>query len=281
MHDLLARFYHAAQRALHLALLPGVGATLLTLAAALAGRLGLSGRGRLVALGAVLAGWLVLSGPLLRDWPLPPVARPAGAAALLIGAALLTRARVLPKPRQRKGVRPAVVRAAPRWRLPALCLVLAWWLRGAPIGGNAILGGIPLFLGLWAGVSAMGRLARNDRGWGSAAAAIALAGSLAVSGAAMHWARLALVVAGASLVLVGVPEAPAALVACLVVVAGAAIVASDRGRFVPADAACLMPLLAIVLAPRLLPRRPAVGAALAALLSVGLVWAARARLAGL
>jgi hypothetical protein len=73
------------------------------------------------------------------------------------------------------------------------------------------------------------------------------------------------------------------LAGLLVAAAISAIVASDRGRLVPVDIACLVPLLAWPLAARLTPRLSASGPALAGLLAaascVALAWLAAHALA--
>jgi hypothetical protein len=88
----------------------------------------------------------------------------------------------------------------------------------------------------------------------------------------------ALVVAAAGAAFIGLADAVALLQIALVLVAAAAVVASDRGRLIPIDAAACTPLLVWFLAPRLLPRLnragPALAGALAAVAGVGIVWAA-------
>ncbi len=140
--------------------------------------------------------------------------------------------------------------------LAVTAAVGAWWLRGAPLDGPGILNCMPVFLGLAAALPLARWLARADRGWGGAGAAMALAGSLLLTGAAVHWARAAAVVAVAALALLGVADAAGAIAGLVVVVAAAAIVASDRGRLIPVDIACLAPLPAWWLAKRIPRRKP-------------------------
>ena len=136
---------------------------------------------------------------------------------------------------------------------------------------------LPVFLGLLAGLALARGLARNDAGWATLAAALALAGSLRVAGASPHWAVAALAPAAAALAFMGAFSAMTALSGLLVCVAGTALVASDRGRLVVVDVACLLPLLAWLLVRRLAtgsgPVRSAAASAFAALSCVLLAWA--------
>ena len=127
---------------------------------------------------------------------------------MLILAGLLERQ----APPARKAVaRKQAARAAePRrrwWQRPALCLLLAWWLRGTPLQANAILNGMGLFLGLLLAWTIAERLARGDRGWSIVSSGLALAGSLQVAGVSPHWVWLAAVPTAAALTLLGVAEA--------------------------------------------------------------------------
>jgi hypothetical protein len=169
--------------------------------------------------------------------------------------------------------------AAPRLgRLatPLLAALAAWWLRGAPLGGAAFASIVPVFLGLFAAIPLARRLAARDTGWTGIAAAAALAACIALSGGAMHWARAARVPACAGLALIGIADAAATLQLATVLVAAATIVASDRGRFIPVDAAALAPLLVWYLAPRLQPRLaqagPALAGAVAAMAGIAMIW---------
>ncbi len=257
MHALLAHAYHLALLPIHMGLRPGWRPFAACLAVAALARLsGLAGArgGALAAGGSVLAGWWVLA-PALA-WPLPPVARLSGLAGIVLAGAL-----------SRGG----------RFRLPLSAALAAWWLRGVPLDGAAIARSLPVFLGLAAASALARRLARADRSWGTVAASVSLAAGLAVAGAAPHWSMAALVVAAAVLCL---PGACALVLADMVVMAGAsALVASDRGRLVTVDTACLGPLLAWMLVPRLAPGLgrygPIVAAALTVLLCMALTWAAR------
>jgi len=228
---MLAHGYHAAQFALHILLHPIWRAPGAALLVALAGRVaGFARTPRRTAILACLsagAGWLVLDPSLA--WPPAPLARLPGLA-LILALGTTTQGR------------PA---------LPLTCLLASWWLRGAPISGPAILNCMPVFVGLWASIPIARRLARRDKGWSALAAALALSGSLLVTGAATHWSQAAIVAAMAALALINTPDAGRALAAPLMVVAAAAIVASDRGRLIPVDAAGLAPLLAWILTPRL------------------------------
>ena len=238
MHALLAHVYHLALYAIHVATRPVWRPLGACLAVALAGRL--SGHARrprgaaLVAGAAVLAGWCVEAPPLA--WPLPPVARLTGLAAIITIGALL-----------RAGGRRI-------WFLPLTALLAAWWLLGARVDRPAILHCLPVFMGFWAALAFGNRLARGDRGWSMLASAGALAGGLMVTGASPHWARAAGVPAMAALGLLGTEEAMPALAGLIVAVSLAALVASDRGRLAPVDVACVAPLLTWALVPFLARR---------------------------
>ena len=254
MHAILAHAYHLALHVLTSRLWRPPAATL---AVALVLRLlGLarSARGAALAcVGAVLAGWLLLNPEWAGLHP-PPLARlPGLAVILLIEAAVRT------GPKQRLD-----------WLTGLLCAgVAAWWLRGAPVTGAAMLYCVPVFVGLAAGLPASRWLARNDEVWGGVAASTALAGSLLVSGAATHWARAAVVPGLAGLMLLGLRPASPQVAAALVMVAASAIAASDRGRVLPVDVACVVPFLAWLAAPRVYWLRLALVAA-----CVGVSWVA-------
>ena len=265
MHALAAHGYHLLLRILHLATLPVSRALAAALAVALAVQV--SGA-RMATLGgavAVLAGWAALAPPT-SGWPPPPVERLTGLAVIVLGEAAL-----------RSSVRP------PRLLSPATALLAAWWLRGAPAGGAALLDCLPVFLGLLASFAAARQLTQRVPGWTTLAAVVALAGSLGVTGASPHWAEAALVPAIAALALQGSPAPMPALAEMVVSVAAAALVASDRGRLVPIDVACLLPLLVWTLVPRLAERfarfGPVIAGVLAVLLCLSVAWAA-ARLLG-
>jgi alpha-1,6-mannosyltransferase len=252
MHDLLAAVYH---KSYHLIVLPSWRPPVAAFVAGLLLRLLGRGRGALAAGLAVLAGWLALTlpGPL---WPVEPLARLPGLAVLLLAYSVLA---------PRLG----------RFALVLFALLGGWWLRGAPLGGAALASVVPVFLGLWAAMAIALRVGRRDTGWAGIAAAASLAAAIAVSGGAMHWARAALVPASAGLALLGL-DAIAPLQLATVLVAAAAVVASDRGRFIPVDAAALAPLLVWFLAPRVQPRLNQAGPALAGVLSavavVAVMW---------
>lgn len=259
MHALLAHAYHLAALPIHLAMLPIWRPLAACLVLAVAGRLMAGGRGApLVAGVAVLAGWLVLAWP--ATWPLPPIARLGGLALIVLADAAL-------RPRRRAWL-----------TLPATAAIGAWWLRGAPLSVAGIAGCVPVFLGLAAALVLSRRLARADRGWAMVAASGALAASLTLAGASPHWSRAALVPAVAALGLLGLSGAMPVLAGMLVMLAGAALVASDRGRLAGVDVACLVPLLTLAVAPHLARRSgrpsPAVAGLLAALLGIAAAWAA-------
>ena len=288
MHQLLARAYHLAQHGLNVTHWPIVQGLVLAALIAGAGRFAIPSRTRLVAALAVLGGWAAATWPLWQVFHAPPVARLPGAALALVCYAVVAPARVYSAP-VRKGaakktkaaIRPPSVAASPKWVLPALCVAVAWWLRGAPLGGNAILNGMALFLCLLAAWALANRMTRGDEGWAVIAATPTLSGALLVSGASPHWATVALIPLAPAIVLLGVAEAGPVLVGAVAIVAAAAIVASDRGRFVPVDAACLLPLLALLLARRITPRRRIVGALAAAAICIGLCWLIRSGLNGI
>jgi hypothetical protein len=276
MQAVLHTAYHLALLPIHLALLPvwrpPAAAALIAAAARLTG-LARSPRGpALSAAAATLAGWL-LQGMPAGAWP--HLVWMAGHAGWLPGFGLAGLAVIVAAD---MAVRTG--RRGPRWwLLPASAAACAWWLRGAPLSGAGIINGMPVFLCLCAAFPLARRLARTDPGWGSAGAALALAGSLAVTGAAPAWPRAALVPGAAGLVLLGLRDVGPALASLLVVVAAATLVASDHGRLTPVDAACLVPLLAWVLVPLLTPRISRTGPALACLVAagvcVGLAWLGR------
>jgi hypothetical protein len=180
--------------------------------------------------------------------PPTPLARLPGAAALLLGFTLLA---------------PSAGRRTAWLALPLYAVLQAWWLRGAPLTGAGIADTVPVFLGLLAASVIVRRLAAPDTGWTSIAAAAALSASLYFLGGSFHWARAAMVPAFAGLTLLGLPLAVVPLAQATLVAAVAAVVASDRGRFIPVDAAAGAPLLVWLLAPRVLPRLNRAGPALA------------------
>jgi hypothetical protein len=248
MHAMLARVYHLSLRILLTPLWRAPGAAIV--AALLLRTMGPARAGPAACL-AVFAGWLALVLPA-APWPTTPLARLPGAALLLLLFTLLA-----PRANRRWG-----------WlSLPLYAVLQAWWLRGAPLTGEGIANTMPVFLGLLAAAAIVRRLAARDAGWTGIAAAGALSVSLYLSGGAVHWARAALVPACAGIALLGLPLAVAPLAQAVVVAAVAAVVASDRGRFIPVDAAAAAPLLVWWLAPRLLPRLNRAGPALAGALA--------------
>lgn len=262
MHALLAHVYHLALYAIHIATRPVWRSLGACLAVALAGRLTWLARQPQLAApmagAAVLAGWLVEAPPLA--WPLTPVARLTGLAAFMIVCGWLR------------------IEGRRAWLLPLTAAWGSWWVCGAPLYGRTILGCTPVFLGFWAALAAGQRLTQGDRGWATLAAAVGLAASLLVSGASPHWARAAGVPGIAALGLLGIPEAMTTLAGLILAVCVAALVASDRGRLVAVDVACVTPLLAWVLSPwlaRFFGRRAVpIASVVAAGLCVALAWAA-------
>lgn len=258
MHALLAHAYHALRFALHVASHPLFRP--LIAAALLAGiiRLLRPGRATLAAGLAVLAGWAALN-PDALAWPPTPLGRLTGAALLLLGAAWLETRR-------------------PAWLVRlGLAAALSWWLRGAPLSGDAIAHCVPVVCGLLVGMALAERLTRaaaGDPGWARAGGALALAGALWVTGASTHWAQAALIPAAAAWALVGLPEPTVLLARAVTIVATAAILASDRGRFIPVDAAAAAPLAAWFFAPRLTRPGPAGASLLAVAGCVALAWLA-------
>ncbi|MEJ0045711.1 MAG: hypothetical protein WDN04_06005 [Rhodospirillales bacterium] len=249
MHAILARVYHLSLRIL---LAPLWRPPVASVATALLLRLLGAPRAGMAACLAVLAGWLALVLPAAPLWPATPLSRLPGAALLLLGFTLVA------------------PRASRRWAwatLPLYALLQSCWLRGAPLTGAGVANTVPVFLGLLAAAALVRRLAARDAGWTSIAAAAGLSVSLYLSGGAAHWARAALVPACAGAALLGLPLSVAPLAQAVVVVTVAAIVASDRGRFIPVDAAAAAPLLVWWLAPRLLPRLNRAGPALAGALA--------------
>lgn len=257
LHAHLAQAYHLAQR---LAASPLWRAPLAALLAA--GLARLAGRGRLApALMAglgVLAGWLavVLPGPLWA--PHAPVQRLAIAGLILLLAAWIAG-------RQRR------LQGLGRF---ALAVLLAWWLRGAPLEGPGIANTVPWALGMWAALTIARRLAAKDTGAATLAASGALAASLFWVGAPAHWWRAAAVPGVAGLALLGVPDAAPLLVQAVLVAGLATIAASDRGRFLPVDLAVLAPFLVWWSAPRALTRLNRAGPLLAGLICAALAVAA-------
>ena len=260
MHEQLARIYHLAQR---LWALPLWHAPVSAFGAGLLLRLlGPTNAARAAVL-AVLAGWLVLVLPANPVTAATPVARLPGAALLLL---------VFVHTAARPG-------KMPRWlSLSLYAAATSWWLRGTPLDGPGIANLVPVLLGLLAAAAAARRLAAKDPGTTTIAAAFALAAAMAIAHAGPHWPRAALVCAGAGLGLYGLPDIAAPLAQAIVLVATAAVLASNHGHLVPVDLAAGAPFLVWLLAPRLLPRLnragPAMAGALAAIACVALIWVA-------
>jgi hypothetical protein len=259
MHEQMLALYHKAQ---YLAAQRDYRAPLATLAAGLMLRLAGRGHARLAAGLAILAGWLALTWPAPL-WPITPTARLPGLALLLVAYGFAA-------PRLGRGAIPLFAAAA------------AWWLRGAPLGGAPLANVMPVFLGLLAATYLVRRIAAQDTGWTTIAAAAALAAAITLAGGNPHWARAALVPAAAGLALLGLTDSVAPLQLATILAAAAAIVASDHGRLTPVDAAAAVPLLVWFLSPRLQPRLnqagPALAGAAAALCGLAIVWASIALL---
>ena len=248
MHSLLAHIYHLLIRPFwHAPVAAFLAAALLRL---LTPRAGFAA--------AVLAGWFAAQYPVLTISPAQPIYRLSGLAILLIVYFWLA------------------PRASGRARLPVLALAASWWIAGAPLSGPGIAACVPIVLGVWAALALTRRLGRVDRvGWAGIGASLALAASIFLAGGAPHWARAALVPACAGLALIGVADAVLPLAFATMLVGCLAVVASDRGRFVPVDLAVLAPLLVWWLTPRL-PTRvaragPMVAAGLATVVGAGVV----------
>ncbi len=268
MHEQLARIYHLARRIL---LTPLWRAPIAAFVAGLLVRLLGPRRAALGAVVAVFVGWVALVLPLNPFTEAGPVARLPGAA-IMLG--------VFIEAGSGPGSGPGRVRG---WLALALyATAAAWWLRDAPLNGADVAHLVPVILGLIAAAAIARKLAARDTGVTTIAAAGALAAALELSGAAPHWSRAALVPAAAGLSLYGLGGSVEALAQATILVAAAAVAASNRGRFVPADLAAAAPFLVWFLAPRLLPRLnragPALAASLAAVCGVALVWGAIALL---
>jgi len=236
MHALLVHFYHLALLPVHFVMRPIwrplAAALVITVLARMAGAM-LSPRGAAMAAGgAILAGWLLQDIAWLGIWPPPPIARLPGLAVIVVIDSAL-----------RAGAK------GRGWPLLLLSSALAaWWLRGAPLSGAGIVNCMPVLVGLAFAFPLARRLARGDAGWGSAAAALVLAAALQMTGASPHWARAALVPGLVALALIGIQAAGVVLPGMITVAGAAALVASDRGRLVPVDIACVIPLVAWPLA---------------------------------
>jgi hypothetical protein len=259
MHEQMLALYHKGQ---YLAAQRDYRAPLAALAAGLLLRLAGRGHARLAAGLAVLAGWLALTWPAPL-WPTNPTARLPGLALLLVAYGFAA-------PRLGRGAIPLFAAAA------------AWWLRGAPLGGADLASVMPVFLGLLAAAVIVRRIASQDTGWTTIAAAACLGAALYLAAGNLHWARAALVPAAAGLTLLGLTDSVAPLQLATVLAAAAAVVASDHGRLTPVDAAATAPLLVWFLAPRMQPRLnqagPALAGGAAALCGLAVVWASIALL---
>jgi hypothetical protein len=260
MHAILSHATRLAFYPVHLALLAAWRPLLLAAAVAGAARLLKLGPTLGAAL-AVLAGWIALDFPALSHWPQPPEARLAGLGVLLLAESAL-------RERGKPGF----------WALPLTAAAGAWWIRGAPLTGPAIVNGMPVFLGLLAALPLSRRLARGDSGTATLAAGLALAGALCVTGAVFTWVRAALTVAAAALPLLGLADATATLAGALMMVPAVMLGASHTGRLTMADTACLAPLVVWAASPALATRLARSGPATAAVLSasacVAVAWAA-------
>jgi hypothetical protein len=228
MHALLAHFYHLALHAYAFAMHPMWRAPVAALAAGLLLRLAGARAAPFAAALTVMAGWLAVQYPGFSVLPALPVDRLPGLALLLLAYGWLG---------SRTG------RGA-RWLGPPLfSAVCAWWMAGAPSSGEAVAGCVPVFLGVWAALALGGRLAAKDTGWAGIAAALALGGAILLAGGSPHWARAAIVPACAGVALIGVEGAAPVLAMATMLLGCLAVLASDRGRFVPMDLAVLAPLV--------------------------------------
>ena len=236
MHSVLAHAYHWAQHGLAFALKPIWRAPGAAILVALVLRLARVPP-RFAGILAVLAGWLAVQHPQFSVLPAHPVDRLPGLAVTLFVWAWLA---------------PRAERAA----LPALAAASSWWISGAPLTLLGLAMCVPAFLGVWAALASTRYLATRARVMACIFAAAALAADLSMAGAAPHWAFAALVPAYAGLVLVGLPEAAMPLALATALLACQAIQASDRGWFLPVDAAALAPLGVLALFAVRRGRRP-------------------------
>jgi hypothetical protein len=256
MHSLLVHVYH-------LVLAPYWRAPVVAFTAALVLRLVLPRSLSLAAALAVLAGWLAVQyHPAFSVLPAKPVDRLPGLAAMLLLYLWLA---------------PFAGKRGAFLTLPLLAVAAGWWMGGAPLAGQGVAGCVPIVLGVWAALAVTRRYA-GAAGWSGIGAALALAGAITLAHGSPHWARAAMVPACAGVALIGVAEATLPLAFATALIAAAAMVASNQGRFMPVDVAVLAPLLVWLLAPRVLPRLhragPALAAAIATLGSVALTLAA-------
>ncbi len=234
MHSLLANLYHLFIRPFWHA----------PVAAFLAGLIiRLLGRNTAFA-ASVLAGWLAAQYPMLSVLPDKPIYRLPGLATLLLTYFWWT------SQAARRARFPA---------LPALALSASWWIAGAPLSGPGIAACVPIFLGVWAALALTRRLTGAAGGWAGVGTSLALAACIFLAGGAPHWARAALVPACAGVALIGVAGAVLPLAFATMLVGCLAVVASDRGRFVPVDVAALAPLLVWFLTPALRARMKRAG----------------------
>jgi hypothetical protein len=225
MHSILAHAYHLAQHGIAFALKPIWRAPGAAILVALVLRL-TRVQPRLAGIVAVLAGWLAVQHPEFSVLPAHPVDRLPGLAVILLAWAWLA---------------PRAGRAA----LPALAAASSWWIAGAPLSLPGLAMAVVVFPVVWAALALARSFTNRSTGAACIGAAVALAAALYVAGAASHWVYAALVPAYAGLALFGLPEAAAPLALATVLLACQTIQASDRGRFLPVDAAALAPLLAL------------------------------------
>jgi hypothetical protein len=257
MHAFLARLYHLpyAARALQLAMSPKWWPPLAAFLVAAVVRVAWPAQAAAGAGVAVVAGWFLLGYPSALFSFASPVGRLPAAALLLLAATLVPR--FLP--------------------LPVLAAILAWVLRGLPLTGDGLALCVPVWLGLMAAL-ALTRRQQPDLPAVIAASA-ALTASFFLGRAAIHWSWAAAIPALAGLPLLGLPAAPV-LAQAVVTVTAAAIIASDRGRFIPVDAAALTPFLVWWGAPRVQKLIAGRAAALIGLVLAAALAAASAYYAG-
>jgi hypothetical protein len=224
------RLIFMTMRALRLPHMLGIGPAMASISLGLFLRRFLVGYPARAACLTLLLGLAVVYPRLLFYWPESVITRLPWAGLILLGFEFFDH--FLP----------------PRAVRPLLAAILAYWLAGAPTDGAAIIHCLPLMLGFWAGLKLAQYFSRRDPALlGAIAASLALAAALSGTGAAPHWPRAALVVAGSSLVLIGWGGAAETLGRALVLVNGAAIYASSQGAVWPIDLTPLAPVLAWLL----------------------------------
>jgi hypothetical protein len=251
MHSILARLYHLT---IGVALHPIWNAPVAALLTALFLRPWRGPDRFYVAPIALLAGWLELIGPAIALSPAKPVDRLPGLAIILLLHAWLS---------PRAGSRVAAL------RLPALAAMSAWWIAGASLTSQGLATSLPVFLGVWAALTIAARLTTKDRGFATIGAALALSAAIFFAGGAPHWVGAAFLPACVGVALLGLPNSTPPLAFATMLTAGLAVLASNRGRFLPMDVAVLAPILVWVLVPHLAFRLSKASGAVAAAIATG------------